>query len=683
MTETFQSLFDISQQIGVRPSALSNWQKRYPDFPAPRVTKGQRRLYLIDDIKEFMDRHQLFPREERETVQTRDPMAQLVLSSLDILRGTPILELEGLRLVAALAYLSSRHPAVFDVVINTKHAGETSHDVLPLVQQCLKAIDKSRDLLPPRLLEMWNGVDTLNASQLGVALRNVLQRMSDNKFSGQFYTPPTIARLIYKLAPGLEILDVCSGSGEILNQYRRGARRIVGLEINESTAFFNNIVAQLNDDPIEIICENTLKVCHPEWMENGFDAVVCDAPMGLRLADGDVSADDLRWAYGAQARRNTSEDYWIQTVLAYLRPSFSEPPLRGIVTLRAGWFSESAESQMRAALVKAGVVEAVVSMGGGCLASTSVPFGLLILRKSGIANRPVRFVDATEAGNLVRGRRSLATSDIDLIVSAVNGDAVAGADSKIKVVDVPVSEIIANSAVLQSSRYLEIADALPSAEEVQFNLELRNRVHSSLVSDYMALVNSTVAEIAVKTLRSDSNVGAQEILVGDLIHSASPIEILFKNRMKGNEWTRDDIVSSDVVVNLAGSTVGQAVRGSEFHENRLTWNRLWVLRTRSQDIDFSYLFAWARFGDLQQQIRPMVSGTTIPTLSKSDIVRVRIPIPPLDVQRQIAHLAHGLVLREEQFLKLQKSEQEVRQMMEISLLLTTQTSMEHNKKGDE
>jgi hypothetical protein len=295
----------------------------------------------------------------------------------------------------------------------------------------------------------------------------------------------------------------------------------------------------------------------------------------------------------------------------------------------------------------------------------------------------VRFVDATEAGNLVRGRRSLATSDIDLIVSAVNGDAVAGADSKIKVVDVPVSEIIANSAVLQSSRYLEIADALPSAEEVQFNLELRNRVHSSLVSDYMALVNSTVAEIAVKTLRSDSNVGAQEILVGDLIHSASPIEILFKNRMKGNEWTRDDIVSSDVVVNLAGSTVGQAVRGSEFHENRLTWNRLWVLRTRSQDIDFSYLFAWARFGDLQQQIRPMVSGTTIPTLSKSDIVRVRIPIPPLDVQRQIAHLAHGLVLREEQFLKLQKSEQEVRQMMEISLLLTTQTSMEHNKKGDE
>ncbi len=649
-----QSLVNIALQIGVHPSALSNWQKRYQDFPEPRQIKGQRRLYLLDDITEFVERHQLGRRDEQQPRRNVSPEETLIRESFNQLQSLFRLGSRALEYLAAIAFVRFEAPQVLERCISQRTLDIKASEGL-LLRESLSIIEISLDGIPNEFLQMWRNRNQVDKKRLANALHILVQETSDNKFSGQFVTPPSIARLISKLVQGLEILDVCSGSGAILHEYHRGARRLVGQEINSSTAFIHEVIARLNDSPIEIYRENSLSNCHPEWMERGFDGVVCDAPMGVRLGDNEISSDDLRWTFAAQSRRNTAEDFWIQTVLAYLRPSFSEPGLRGVITLRAGWFFDSAEEQMRDALVKAGVIEAVISLGAGLLPSTGIPCGLLILRKSGVVNRPVRFVDASEAGRTVRGKRTLSHVEIDTIVNAVNGDWDQDSTSKVYVKDVSVAEIIANSASLQTSRYL-------TTEEIQLSVEdainafqsAKSDLEETLAAYKSAVEKSTQFQRYADSLSSDRP--AEQVLVEALSRPNSPIDVLFKNRKAGEEWTRDDIFPDDVVINIAGIDIGKCVAGDYFLEAKLRWSRLWILRTKYRNVLPPYLNAWARYGGLQNQIRQMATGTTIPTLSKRDISQIRIPIPSLHTQEAISKWAESLQDREERFEKLTSAE---------------------------
>lgn len=649
-----QSLVNIALQIGVHPSALSNWQKRYQDFPSPHEIKGQRRLYLLDDISEFVERHQLGRRDEQPVRRAVSREEHLVRESLDLLRPYFRIDTVSLRYIVAIAYVRFQAPQVLDKCITQRTVDIDPSDGI-LFRYCLSIIEGSLDGMPTEFLRMWSIANPVDKKRLANALRTVVQETSDNKFSGQFVTPPSMARLMARLVQGLEILDVCSGSGAILHEYHRGARRLVGQERDTTIAFIHEVIANLHDTPIEIYWENSLSVCHPEWMEQGFDGVVCDAPMGMRLGDNEISSDDLRWTFAAQSRRNTAEDFWIQTVLAYLRPSFSEPGLRGVITLRAGWFFDSAEEQMRDALVKAGVIEAVVSLGGGMLPATNVPCGLLILRKSGVVNRPVRFVDASEAGRTVRGKRTLSHVEIDTIVNAVNGDWDQDSTSKIYVKDVSVAEIIANSASLQISRYLTTEEAQLSVEDaIDAFQSAKSDLEETLAAYKSAVEKSAQFQRYADSLSSDQSV--EQVLVEALSRPNSPIDVLFKNRKAGEEWTRDDIFPDDVVINIAGSDIGKCTSGDYFLQAKLRWSRLWILRTKYRNVLPPYLNAWARYGDLQNQIRQMATGTTIPTLSKRDISQIRIPIPSLHTQEAISKWAESLQDREERFEKLTSAE---------------------------
>ena len=54
------SLSQIANRIGVTPSALSQWQKRYKDDFPPHVEEvGLRRSYRLVDIEAFIARHDL------------------------------------------------------------------------------------------------------------------------------------------------------------------------------------------------------------------------------------------------------------------------------------------------------------------------------------------------------------------------------------------------------------------------------------------------------------------------------------------------------------------------------------------------------------------------------------------------------------------------------------------------
>jgi hypothetical protein len=76
---------------------------------------------------------------------------------------------------------------------------------------------------------------------------------------------------------------------------------------------------------------------------------------------------------------------------------------------------------------------------------------------------------------------------------------------------------------------------------------------------------------------------------------------------------------------------------------------LHVVRPDSSAIEPGYLLWWFNHPQAQQQLANEAHGTKIPFLSLKSARSLRIPVPPVTVQRQIAEL-HNLAERESQIM---------------------------------
>lgn len=100
MTSDKMLLIQIARSLGLAPGSLSNWQRRYDDFPEPSTIVGRRRLYRMADIKSFMARHDLSSVPDSSSKRAKAKEPDLVVATFDALRN----ELEiGIDLAVTLA----------------------------------------------------------------------------------------------------------------------------------------------------------------------------------------------------------------------------------------------------------------------------------------------------------------------------------------------------------------------------------------------------------------------------------------------------------------------------------------------------------------------------------------------------------------------------------------------------
>jgi hypothetical protein len=203
------------------------------------------------------------------------------------------------------------------------------------------------------------------------------------------------------------------------------------------------------------------------------------------------------------------------------------------------------------------------------------------------------------------------------------------------VLDVPVLELLQNGSVLNVGRYITDAQQVASLDDSIRSFE---KAIGSLKTS-LSQLGRVLNEVTANPLAQAENWFKNELALLPMNPKDSdnyPVVSLFKNRVQGSEWTRDEILADDVVVCTAGSQVGQALTGNEIHDRNVQWSKVWILRVRSRHVDPRYLATWAKYGGLELQIRPLVSGSTIPTLTKRDLERVEVPVPSVETQMKIA-----------------------------------------------
>ncbi|REJ92332.1 MAG: restriction endonuclease subunit S [Planctomycetota bacterium] len=74
-----------------------------------------------------------------------------------------------------------------------------------------------------------------------------------------------------------------------------------------------------------------------------------------------------------------------------------------------------------------------------------------------------------------------------------------------------------------------------------------------------------------------------------------------------------------------------------------------IMRPKADTVGPEYLAWWINQPRFQAALKPLMRGTHIPLVSKSDVQSLRIPIPPLSVQRSIVELDQ-LRLQEQKLL---------------------------------
>ncbi|PZH18356.1 SAM-dependent methyltransferase [Streptomyces sp. NTH33] len=364
---------EIARLAGVTRAAVSNWRRRYDDFPAPTGGSANSPLFDLAEVQAWLDRQR----------KGQDLSEEVRLWQL--LRGA-----YGDDMVAALADVAT-------ILADTRAKRPA-------------ALPEDAAGLARRLADSGSPGEVAHA--LAERFTDSVRRAGSDQVSS-----PRVVRAVRHLAGQVAddavVFDPACGIGTLLLSVgpERGPRRF-GQEADARSARFAQLRADLAGRAgVEIVAGDSLR--DDRWTDLGADLVVCDPPVG----DTDWGREELlldpRWELGTPSRAE-GELAWLQHAYAHTVPGG-----RILMVMPASVAYRKAGRRIRAELVRRGIVTQVTALPPGTAASHALPVHIWQLRRPrslGDAATSVRMVDLT--GNDPDGpldARPEQTADVSLI----------------------------------------------------------------------------------------------------------------------------------------------------------------------------------------------------------------------------------------------------------------------------
>lgn len=390
---------EISRIAGVTRATVSNWRRRYDDFPAPSGGTESSPLYDLEAVRSWLAArgHATAANPSEELRTTLRLHAQ---SS-----GGGISDL--LLLVLAAAGRSPEELTEATQLPDADLAARAERDAAA-VADAVPGAGADAVRFTSADAAVLRALYTCVRDEGGQAALSVLaeRELEDSAASGAYQTPAPLADLLARLIPGtpVHVLDPACGSGSLLAAAaRRGARELYGQDTLPVQARRSAVSLMLTAPEATVTVRTGDSLRADAFPDLAADAVLCNPPYGDRDWGHDELAYDPRWAYGVPARGD-SELAWVQHALAHLTPGGYAALLLPPAT--AG---RASGRRVRTELVRSGALRAVIALPVGASVPFHIGLQIWVLQRpepGGAERKSVLFVDTAEAatGAPVRGR---------------------------------------------------------------------------------------------------------------------------------------------------------------------------------------------------------------------------------------------------------------------------------------
>ncbi|MFI1004756.1 N-6 DNA methylase [Streptomyces galbus] len=342
---------EIARLAGVTRAAVSNWRRRYEDFPAPAGGSANSPLYSLPEVQAWLDRQR-----KGQEVSPEVELWQMMRAAY------------GEHMLAGLADAAG--------VLAGDDTASLPDDILSRVREL------SRTETPANVL------NALTERFLDSARRSGSDQVTSER----------LVRAVRHFAPDLPsdatVFDPACGIGSLLLSVApEGGTNCCGQELDTASARFAQFRADLSDRPgARIVVGDSLR--SDQWPELKADLVVCDPPAGVTEWGREELLLDARWELGTPSKAE-GELAWLQH--AYARTA---PGGQVLIVMPASVAYRKAGRRIRAELVRRGIVRQVVALPPGTATSHALPVHLWCLRRpmktnADDTNRTVRMVDLT------------------------------------------------------------------------------------------------------------------------------------------------------------------------------------------------------------------------------------------------------------------------------------------------
>lgn len=484
---------DIARLAGVKRPAVTNWERRHPDFPAPATGDTEIERFRAHDVLTWLSGRTI----PANALQPGEPAGTTYGDRFraGLAGGTPNGLLRTVERLAGAEADQLRGPMPLDrylwwlLRLVLKQIVEPDDGLAKAVNGFLGAMldhDVSQEVAPRRLLaelaDILARIPPASAPESREAFDHVLVRWraAHAREGGAFFTPPSVSRVmagaLAAVRPGARTVhDPYGRTGELLVAYLDAVAAYGGSPPS-------HVGGRVPDTEERQIAEANLRVHHGRSVRllegpftpaldpfaerpGDFDVVLTNPPFGRRLEN---AASAPYWTYGTAHR---TEFDWLQYVVSLLAPDG-----RAAVLMPAGASSNAGAAEtVRAGLVEAGAVECVIALPAGLFTLTAVKTQIWFLRPPGpkdAVDPEVLFMRGEQLGHhITRTQRALDDGEIGLLVRQYASWRTAGENGR-SFVDVPglsravpVPEIVAQHHSLNPAQYVRLPGTASAARE--------------------------------------------------------------------------------------------------------------------------------------------------------------------------------------------------------------------------
>lgn len=480
--------------------------------------------------------------------------------------------------------------------------------------------DLMRDVVPH-----WNLVSRLQNRYSKTECKDAIREFANHVNLANINVPSSIVPLITKLLsaePGGVMVDVACGHGAVLAQALEEDGELNGeaVDINPQNVGFTEMVVAPFKKRVGVYLQSAFDfIADHMWK---YDKVFCFPPFGLRMDRSFRWEEFQRMLPGAF--QNVSAGCRSELLFALATVAAMKESGRAVMLLPNGaLFNQmSGMAAAREYLLNSGYLDCVISLPDRILERTQVSVSLLVFSKKEKRER-VTMIDASRLGEKGRRFSTLSGDTIDCIVNAAYGFRTDDNWNKLYRKEISCTEIRLDGYDFNATRYFEKA-ILPRFENaVRFGDILKTVERGAVIGskdmdDLVATGNGACYYLSPGNIDS-----------GIISSALAEMRELPKNAPV--------LEAGDVLLMRTGINSKIAVFDGSFDKPVVPSSNLFVCRLDRERVDPWYLKAFFESDDGRSVISSIAVGSSIKSISVKSLVDLRLPLPPMERQIEIAN----------------------------------------------